>query len=75
MADMIQNPPHYANNEIEPIDYIIANKLTYCEGNVVKYITRWRGKGGIEDLKKAKQYIDFIIEKEGVPKITESKDA
>lgn len=72
---MIQNPPHYANNEIEPIDYIIANKLTYCEGNVVKYITRWRGKGGIEDLKKAKQYIDFIIEKEGVPKITESKDA
>jgi len=47
MADMIQNPPHYANNEIEPIDYIIANKLTYCEGNVVKYITRWRGKGGI----------------------------
>ena len=72
---MIQNPPHYANNEIEPIDYIIANKLTYCEGNVVKYITRWRGKGGIEDLKKAKQYIDFIIEKEGVPKVTESKDA
>ena len=72
---MIQNPPHYANNEIEPIDYIIANKLTYCEGNVVKYITRWRGKGGIEDLKKAKPYIDFIIEKEGVPKITESKDA
>lgn len=72
---MIQNPPHYANNEIEPIDYIIANKLTYCEGNVVKYITRWRGKGGIEDLKKAKQYIDFIIEKEGVPTVTESKDA
>lgn len=75
MADMIQNPPHYANNEIEPIDYIIANKLTYCEGNVVKYITRWRGKGGIEDLKKAKQYIDFIIEKEGVTTVTESKDA
>lgn len=72
---MIQNPPHYANNEIEPIDYIIANKLTYCEGNVVKYITRWRGKGGLEDLKKAKQYIDFIIEKEGVLKVTENKDA
>lgn len=71
---MIQNPPHYANKEIEPIDYIIANKLSYCEGNVVKYITRWRGKGGIEDLKKAKQYIDFIIEKEGVPKITDTKD-
>ena len=34
--DNIKNPPHYANKEIEPIDYIIANGLTYCEGNVVK---------------------------------------
>jgi hypothetical protein len=52
--DNIKNPPHYANSEIEPIDYIIKNKLTYCEGNVVKYITRWRKKGGIDDLKKSK---------------------
>jgi len=73
--DNIKNPPHYANKEIEPFDYIIANGLTYCEGNVVKYITRWRGKGGLEDLKKAKQYIDFIIEKEGVPKVTDTSDA
>tara|TARA_B100001939_G_scaffold44596_1_gene34398 strand:+ start:192 stop:419 length:228 start_codon:yes stop_codon:yes gene_type:complete len=69
--DTIKNPPHYAKKEIEPIDYIIANSLTYCEGNVVKYITRWRDKGGLEDLKKAKQYIDFIIEKEGVTKISD----
>ena len=62
--DNIKNPPHYANHKIEPIDYIIANGLTYCEGNVVKYISRWRRKGGMEDLKKAKQYIDFMIEKE-----------
>jgi hypothetical protein len=75
MADMIKEPPHYANNKIQPIDYIVSNNLTYCEGNVVKYITRWRGKGGIEDLKKAKQYIDFIIEKEAVPKVTDTKDA
>lgn len=72
---MIKEPPHYANNKIQPIDYIVSNNLTYCEGNVVKYITRWRGKGGIEDLKKAKQYIDFIIEKEAVPKVTDTKDA
>jgi bacterioferritin (cytochrome b1) len=72
--DNIKNPPHYVNSEIEPIDYIIKNKLTYCEGNVVKYITRWRKKGGIEDLKKAKQYIDIIIEKEGVPTVTDTKD-
>lgn len=64
MADLIKEPPHYAKNKIEPIDYIIANNLNFCEGNVVKYITRWRKKGGVEDLKKAKQYINFIIEKE-----------
>lgn len=64
MADLIKEPPHYAENKIEPIDYIISNGLNFCEGNVVKYITRWRKKGGVEDLKKAKQYIDFMIEKE-----------
>ena len=69
--DKIKNPPHYPNKEIEPIDYIIGNGLTYCEGNVVKYITRWRSKGGIDDLKKAKVYIDFIIEKEGLTKISD----
>lgn len=69
---MIKEPPHYANKSIEPIDYIVANRLSYCEGNVIKYITRWRGKGGIEDLKKAKQYIDFIIDKEAQPKVTDA---
>jgi hypothetical protein len=64
MADLIKEPPHYAENKIEPIDYIISNGLNFCEGNVIKYITRWRKKGGVEDLKKAKQYIDFIIQKE-----------
>jgi len=72
--DNIKNPPHYASSEIEPIDYIIANKLSYCEGNVVKYITRWRKKGGIEDLKKAKQYIDFIIDKEDTPIVTKEDE-
>ena len=65
--DNIKNPPHYASSKIEPIDYIVANKLSYCEGNVVKYITRWKLKGGVEDLSKAKQYIDFIIDKECEP--------
>lgn len=54
---------HYKNKKIEPIDYIIANDLNFCEGNVIKYITRYKEKGGVEDLKKAKQYIDFIIAK------------
>ena len=63
MEDLIKEPPHYANNKIEPIDYIISNKLDFCEGNVVKYITRWRKKGGIEDLKKCKQYVQSILDK------------
>ena len=64
MSDKIKQPVHYIMNKIEPIDFIIANKLNFCEGNVVKYISRWRLKNGVEDLKKARQYIDFLIEKE-----------
>lgn len=64
MADNIKEPQHYTANKIEPIDFIIQNKFDFCEGNVIKYISRWRKKNGVEDLKKAKQYIDFLIEKE-----------
>lgn len=46
---------------IEPIDYIMKNKLGFCEGNVIKYVTRHKSKNGVEDLKKAKHYIDFLI--------------
>lgn len=52
---------HYNKKAIQPIDYILANDLNFCEGNVVKYITRYKDKNGVEDLKKAKQYIDFLI--------------
>jgi hypothetical protein len=44
------------------MEYIIKNKLSFPEGNVVKYITRWRDKGGVQDLKKAIQNIQFIID-------------
>ena len=53
---------HYKLTEIQPIEYILANKLEFCEGNIVKYATRWRFKGGIEDLEKIKHYCDFLIE-------------
>lgn len=53
---------HYAKIEIQPIDYIMANKLGFCEGNVIKYVSRWRNKGGLNDLLKAKHYIEFLIE-------------
>lgn len=55
---------HYKANVIQPIDYIMQNELNFCEGNVIKYVTRWRNKGGIEDLRKARQYIEFLIEEE-----------
>ena len=64
MDDNIKEPPHYTANKIEPIDFIIQNEFNFCEGNVIKYISRYKRKNGIEDLKKAKQYIDFLIKKE-----------
>jgi hypothetical protein len=53
---------HYQVQNIQPIDYILANELDFCEGNVVKYVTRWRYKNGLEDLYKARHYLDFLIE-------------
>ena len=44
----------------------MANKLGFCEGNVIKYVTRWRDKGGLADLKKAKHMIDLLIHNEGL---------
>ena len=57
------DPVHY-HMEIEPFDYIHDNQMNFAEGNVVKYITRWRYKDGIKDLYKAKQYIEMLIAKE-----------
>ena len=57
---------HYKDLKIQPIEYIHANKLGYCEANVVKYISRWRAKGGKKDLQKAKHYIDLLIQLEGM---------
>ncbi len=70
----VNHPLHYNAGNIEIIDAIEDWNMNFSEGNVVKYISRWKYKGGIEDLKKAKQYIDFIIDKEGTTTVTESKD-
>ena len=55
---------HYSRYNVQPIDFIIDNNLDWCEANVVKYITRWRDKNGIEDLRKAMHYIQLLIERE-----------
>jgi hypothetical protein len=53
--------PHHYASVIQAIDYIEANGLDFREGNVVKYVTRWRKKGGVKDLEKAKYYIERLI--------------
>ena len=53
---------HYKDKMIQPWDYIIDNNLGYLEGNIVKYVSRWREKGGVEDLKKAQHYLQKLIE-------------
>lgn len=59
--ERVVHPSHY-NKGIEMWDYAYSHNLDFFEGNVVKYVTRWRHKNGIEDLKKAKQYLDKLIE-------------
>ena len=58
------NPEHYTDLEIEPWDYIIRNNLGYLEGNIVKYVSRYKKKGGREDLLKARTYLDKLLETE-----------
>lgn len=57
---------HYKNKGIQPIEYIMSNDLDFCEGNVVKYVTRWKFKSEnrVDDLLKAKHYLEFLIERE-----------
>ncbi len=53
---------HYTSMAIQPIDFIMKNGLSFAEGNVVKYVCRYRKKGGKADLLKARQYIDFLLQ-------------
>jgi len=63
MSDPI-DPKHYNQLAIQPRDYITKNNLGYNEGNIVKYISRWRFKDGLVDLKKAQNYINYLIKLE-----------
>jgi hypothetical protein len=63
---------HYKKLPIQPVEYIHANGIGYFEGNVIKYVTRWRDKGGLDDLHKAKHYIELLIELENGDEIEEA---
>lgn len=58
----VAQQPHYTQWKIQPITFITANKLNFCQGNVIKYVMRYNQKNGLEDLKKAKVYIDYLIQ-------------
>ena len=55
---------HYQIKPIQPWDYIVANDIGFLAGNVVKYVTRYKDKGGVADLEKAKHYLEKLIEVE-----------
>lgn len=57
----ITRPAHYARFAIEPLDFIKANNFNFLVGNVIKYVCRYDMKNGLEDLRKAREYLDHII--------------
>lgn len=56
--------PKYYGNEIDVIKFVMTNNLDFMQGNIIKYIVRYKNKNGLEDLLKAKQYLDRLIEEE-----------
>lgn len=58
------NPYHYTRLNPQPVDLINAWNLDYLEGTVIKYLSRWRYKNGVEDLQKAKRFLEMLIERE-----------
>ena len=55
------SPQHYQQGNIQVLDFITDQKFSYLEGNIVKYICRYKTKNGLEDLEKANYYLDALI--------------
>ena len=53
---------HYRGCAIQPVEYIYANGIGYFAGNVVKYVTRYKQKGGADDIRKAIHYLEMILQ-------------
>jgi len=64
----VTNPKHYdeVGFGIQPLQYILANELDFLEGNIIKYISRYPHKGGVNDLLKARTYLEKLIERERI---------
>lgn len=55
---------HYTKMAIQPVEFIHQNGIPFIEGCVIKYVSRWRNKNGVEDLRKARHFLDLLIEME-----------
>lgn len=62
--DVQEGGDHYKNMAIQPVQYIMANNIGFAEGNVIKYVSRWKNKNGVQDLKKARHFLDILIEQQ-----------
>jgi hypothetical protein len=51
---------HYKDMKIQPIEFIMANDLNFCQGNIIKYICRYKEKNGLEDLNKVIHYVELL---------------
>jgi hypothetical protein len=60
---------HYVNNPVQTWDYIHRNDIGYLAGNVIKYVSRYKGKHGLTDLYKARHYLEKLIEEELLGKV------
>ncbi len=66
---------HYRDMAIQPAEYIMRNGIRFAEGCVIKYVSRWRDKGGVEDLRKAIHFLEMLIEYEIDPVETRPRSA
>lgn len=66
---------HYRDMAIQPAEYIMRNGIRFAEGCVIKYVSRWRDKGGVEDLRKAAHFLEMLIEHEINPVETRPRSA
>ena len=73
--DAVNSPYYYSMNGHEVIDVIMAFELNFLEGNVIKYLLRWRRKNGVEDLKKAQFYLNTLIKKEEAKSVLSKESA
>lgn len=61
MSDPVNSPLHYTQGSMETIEAIEGLNLNYHQGNIIKYVSRYNMKGGIQDLQKARWYLDRLI--------------